>query len=69
MCTHKKEANIDDFSFRNSLISNFIFRLLAPTGAKQLCHLNIKVNECNNRNRTSSNFDPMLLVICFGVSS
>ena len=44
MCTHKKEASINEFSFRNSLCELF-FRLLAPTEAKQLCYLNIKVSE------------------------
>ena len=34
------------------------FQPLAPTEAMQLCHLNIKVNECNNRKPSFTQFWP-----------
>ena len=34
------------------------FQPLAPTKAMQLCHLNIKVNECNNRKPSFTQFWP-----------
>ena len=52
----KKKSTSMTFVSETYLLTLLFFQPLAPTEAMQLCHLNIKVNECNNRKPSFTQF-------------
>lgn len=52
----KKKPTSMTFVSETQYASFTFFQPLAPTEAMQLCHLNIKMNECNNRKPSFTQF-------------